>query len=44
MKVWKRLGWCSPDPSNDREHRLTLTQVESVCFCSTLEKSTVKGF
>lgn len=36
MKVWKHLGRSTPSPSNDREHVLALTQVESVCFSSAV--------
>ena len=35
VKVWKHLGWSSPNPSDDRVHGLALTQVESVCLSST---------
>lgn len=35
VKIWKHLRWSTPGSSNDREHGLTLTLLESVCFSST---------
>lgn len=35
VKVWKHLGRGSPGSSNNREHGLTLTQVERLLFLNS---------